>query len=84
MSIVEELSQSFVRGVGKTCGAIVVCGIATGLFYTIYSSECGKAKVEKRSKKRADKESNTEVEVDLQVMEATQESLNFKKMFDNL
>lgn len=80
----ENVTESFIRGIGKTSGTIVVLGLLTGLFFLTENSILRKNK--KNNNKTAENETQTHTRTDTQEteteIEGDIEEWRFKKMFE--
>lgn len=86
MSLKEVLVESFVKGIGKTSGALVVCGVIGslwGFFITLSYTLEEKSKVNDEKSKVNDEKSNLNMNYEEYYKDSDLEE-KFKVIFDNL
>jgi hypothetical protein len=78
----ENVTESFIRGIGKTSGTIVVLGLLTGLFFLTENT------ILRKNKRKANKTSENETQTHTDTQETETEiegdidEWRFKKMFE--
>jgi thymidine phosphorylase len=70
----QDVSEAFIRGIGKTSGTIFVLGVLTGVWYLVEN------RVLKQSKSKTNSETQTQEETEVVVSD--EEEWRFKKMFE--
>jgi hypothetical protein len=75
----QDVSESFIRGIGKTSGTIFVLGVLTGVWYLV------EKRVLKQSNSKTNSETQTQeekVDKEVAVSEGEEEEWRFKKIFE--
>jgi hypothetical protein len=75
----ENVSDSFIRGIGKTSGTILVLGLLTGLFFLTETTILKKNK--KKTNKTAENETQTHENADDDAV-LHSDDWRFRKMFE--
>jgi hypothetical protein len=78
MSWQENVTESFIRGIGKTSGTILVLGFITGLWYLTEKKIVYRQKKKTTTETQTPETSNPDIDDEL----LHQDEWRFKKMFE--
>jgi hypothetical protein len=78
----ENVTESFIRGIGKTSGTIVVLGLLTGLFFLTENTILRKNKRKTNKTSENETQTHTDTQETETEIEGDIDEWRFKKMFE--